>query len=310
MRIDRYRVRTGDRKILQRHSPSDTGPFDRREQAEAHLQKGLARLYSLQEKLYAQGQWALLLIFQGTDAAGKDSVIRHVMAGVSPQGTDVHSFKQPSAEELDHDFLWRAAKVLPGRGRIGIFNRSYYEEVLVVRVHAEILKAQKLPPPLVTRRIWQERFEDISAFENHLARNGTVILKFYLHVSKREQERRLLERLDDPAKNWKFSAQDLVERAQWKAYRDAFGEALAATSHHYAPWYVIPADHKWFVRALVADIIVDALEGLNLSFPKVDPQQRRALRRARRKLLRGSTPHDQLTSERSFEPFFETLFEP
>jgi PPK2 family polyphosphate:nucleotide phosphotransferase len=287
MRIDRYRVRAGDRTVLQRHSTNDTGPFDGRDEAQTHLEKGLARLNALQEKLYAQGQWALLLIFQGMDAAGKDSVIRHVMAGVSPQGTDVHSFKQPSVEELDHDFLWRAVKALPGRGRIGIFNRSYYEDVLVVRVHAEILKAQKLPPSLVTRRIWEERFEDISTFEHHLTRNGTVIRKFYLHVSKREQERRLLERLDDPTKNWKFSAQDLVERAQWKAYRDAFAEALAATSHHHAPWYVIPADHKWFVRALVADIIVDALEGLNLSFPKVDEQQRRVLARARRALLRG-----------------------
>jgi PPK2 family polyphosphate:nucleotide phosphotransferase len=287
MRIDRYRVRAGDRTALHRHATSDTGPFDGRDEAQTHLEKGLSRLYALQEKLYAQSQWALLLIFQGMDAAGKDSVIRHVMAGVSPQGTDVHSFKQPSVEELDHDFLWRAVKALPGRGRIGIFNRSYYEEVLVVRVHPDILKAQKLPSSLVTRRIWDDRFEDIRTFEHHLARNGTVIRKFYLHVSKREQERRLLERLDDPAKNWKFSAQDLVERAQWKAYRDAFGEALAATSRDYAPWYVIPADHKWFVRALVADIIVDALEGLNLSFPKVDAQQRRELARARRELLRG-----------------------
>ena len=287
MRIDRYRVRTGDRKVLQRHSPGDTGPFDGKEQAQTHLQKGLARLYALQEKLYAQGQWALLLIFQGMDAAGKDSVIRHVMAGVSPQGTDVHSFKQPSTEELDHDFLWRAVKALPARGRIGIFNRSYYEEVLVVRVHPNILKAQKLPSSLVTRRIWDERFDDINAFERHLARNGTVVRKFYLHLSRREQERRLLERLDDPTKNWKFSTQDLAERAQWRAYRDAFAETLAATSHQHAPWYVIPADHKWFVRALVADIIVDALEGLNLAFPEVDAQHRRELARARRDLLRG-----------------------
>ena len=287
MRIDRYRVRTGDRKVLQRHSPGDTGPFDGKEQAQTHLQKGLARLYALQEKLYAQGQWALLLIFQGMDAAGKDSVIRHVMAGVSPQGTDVHSFKQPSTEELDHDFLWRAVKALPARGRIGIFNRSYYEEVLVVRVHPNILKAQKLPSSLVTRRIWDERFDDINAFERHLARNGTVVRKFYLHLSRREQERRLLERLDDPTKNWKFSTQDLAERAQWRAYRDAFAETLAATSHQHAPWYAIPADHKWFVRALVADIIVDALEGLNLAFPEVDAQHRRELARARRDLLRG-----------------------
>jgi len=287
MRIDRYRVRPGDRDVLRRHRPDDTGPFDARDAALTHLQKGLARLYSFQEKLYAQGQWALLLIFQGMDAAGKDSVVRHVMAGVSPQGTDVHSFKQPSTEELDHDFLWRAVKALPARGRIGIFNRSYYEEVLVVRVHAEVLKAQKLPASLVTRRIWDERFEDINAFERHLVRNGTVIRKFYLHVSKREQERRLLDRLDDPTKNWKFSTQDLAERALWKDYRDAFAEALAATSHQHAPWYVIPADHKWFVRALVADIIVDALKGLNLSFPEVDPQKRRELARARRDLLRG-----------------------
>src|SRR5262245_2522182 len=280
MRIDRYRVRPGDRDPLLRHRTDDTGPFDSRETAQTHLEKGLARLYSLQEKLYAQGQWALLLIFQGMDAAGKDSVIRHVMAGVSAQGTDVHSFKQPSAEELDHDFLWRASKALPARGRIGIFNRSYYEEVLVVRVHPDILKAQKLPSSLVTRRIWDERFDDINAFERHLARNGTVVRKFYLHLSRREQERRLLERLDDPTKNWKVSGQDLAERAQWKAYRDAFAATLAATSHQHAPWYVIPADHKWFVRALVADIIVEALEGLNLSFPIVDAQKRRDLAKA------------------------------
>jgi len=289
MRIDHYRVRTGDRTALQRHSPGDTGPFDGKEAAATHLQKGLARLYSLQEKLYAQDEWALLLIFQGMDAAGKDSVIRHVMAGVSPQGTDVHSFKQPSAEELDHDFLWRAVKVLPGRGRIGIFNRSYYEEVLVARVHPEILKAQKLPPSLVTRRIWDERFEDINTLERHLSRNGTVIRKFYLHLSRQEQERRLLARLDDPTKNWKFSTQDLAERAQWRAYRDAFAEMLAATSRHYAPWYVIPADHKWFVQALVAEIIVDTLERLDLSFPKADAQRRRDLAKARRELLRGKS---------------------
>jgi PPK2 family polyphosphate:nucleotide phosphotransferase len=287
MRIDRYRVRPGDRDALGRHRTDDTSPFDNKETAQTHLQKGLARLNSLQEKLYAQGEWALLLIFQGMDAAGKDSVIRHVMSGVSPQGTDVHPFKQPSSEELDHDFLWRAAKALPGRGRIGIFNRSYYEEVLVVRVHPEVLAAQKLPSPLVTSRIWDERFEDINTFERHLARNGTVVRKFYLHVSKREQERRLLARLDDASKNWKFSTQDLLERALWTKYRDAFARTLAATSSRHAPWYVIPADHKWFVRALVAEIIVDALEGLHLSFPKVGPEKRRDLARARRELLRA-----------------------
>jgi PPK2 family polyphosphate:nucleotide phosphotransferase len=288
MRIDRFRVRPGDRQVLRRHRPDDTAPFDGKDAALTHLEKHLARLYALQEKLYAQGQWALLLIFQGMDAAGKDSVIRHVMAGVSPQGTDVHSFKQPSTEELDHDFLWRAVKVLPGRGRIGIFNRSYYEDVLVVRIHQTLLDAQKLPASLVTRRIWQERFEDINAFERHLSRNGTIVRKFYLHISKREQERRLLARLDDPQKNWKFSTSDLVERAQWKAYRDCYAELLAETSLPDAPWYVIPADHKWFVRALVAEIVVDTLERLNLSLPKPDAERRRALAAARRQLTRGN----------------------
>jgi PPK2 family polyphosphate:nucleotide phosphotransferase len=221
------------------------------------------------------------------DASGKDSAIRRVMSGVSPQGTDVHSFKQPSAGELDHDYLWRAVNALPGRGRIGIFNRSYYEEVLVVRIHPQLLEAQKLPRPRMTPRIWKERFEDINAFERHLWRNGTIVRKFYLHVSKREQERRLLERLDNPAKNWKFSTSDLVERTQWKAYRDAYAETLGATSHDHAPWYVIPADHKWFVQVLVADIIVDTLERLDLSLPKPDAKGRRELAEARRQLTRG-----------------------
>ena len=287
MRIDRVRVRPGDRTALHRHDPDDTGPFHDKETALAHLQKGLARLYGLQELLYARDRYALLLIFQGMDAAGKDSAIRHVMAGVSPEGTDVHAFKQPSAEELDHDYLWRAVKVLPARGRIGIFNRSYYEEVLVVRIHRALIEAQKLPPSRITPRIWKERFEDINALERHLWRNGTIVRKFYLHVSKREQERRLLERLDNPAKNWKFSTADLVERAQWKAYRDAYADALAATSHDHAPWYVIPADHKWFVQALVADIIVDALERLDLSLPKPDAKRRLELAEARRQLTRG-----------------------
>jgi PPK2 family polyphosphate:nucleotide phosphotransferase len=287
MRIDRYRVQPGDRTALHRHDPDETGSFDDKEAAQTQLRKGLARLDALQELLYAQDRYALLLIFQGMDAAGKDSAIRHVMSGVSPQGTDVHAFKQPSAEELDHDYLWRAVNVLPGRGRIGIFNRSYYEEVLVVRIHPPLLEAQKLPRPRITPRIWKERFEDINAFERHLWRNGTIVRKFYLHVSKREQERRLLERLDNPAKNWKFSTGDLVERAQWKAYRDAYVEALAATSHDHAPWYVIPADHKWFVQALVADIIVETLERLDLSLPKPDAKRLRDLAEARRQLLHG-----------------------
>jgi PPK2 family polyphosphate:nucleotide phosphotransferase len=286
MRIDRYRVRLGERAVLRRHRPDDTGPFDDRSVAQTHLQEGLARLNTLQEKLYAQGQWTLLLVFQGMDAAGKDSAIRHVMSGVSPQGTDVHAFKQPSAEELGHDYLWRAAKVLPARGRIGIFNRSYYEDVLVVRIHPNLLAGQNLPSSLITRRIWEERFDDINAFERHLWRNGTVIRKFYLHISNGEQRRRLLERLDDPKKNWKFSTTDLIERAEWRTYRDVYGKVLAATSHHHAPWYVVPADHKWFAQALVADVIVDALERLRLAFPTADATRRRDLAKARRELLR------------------------
>jgi PPK2 family polyphosphate:nucleotide phosphotransferase len=287
MHLDRFRVRQGDRKILLRQAPDDTRPFADKDAAVTHMQKGIARLDTLQEMLYAQDRYALLLIFQGMDAAGKDHVIRHVMSGVDPQGTQVHAFKQPSAEELDHDYLWRAVKALPERGRIGIFNRSYYEEVLVVRIHRSLLDAQKLPPSRVTGRIWRERFEDVNAFERHLWRNGTIVRKFYLHVSKREQERRLLERLDNPLKNWKFSTTDLVERAQWRAYRDAYADALAATSQHHAPWYVIPADHKWFTQALVADIIVDTLEQLDLSLPKPTAARRRDLAEARRRLARG-----------------------
>jgi PPK2 family polyphosphate:nucleotide phosphotransferase len=284
--IDRFRVRHNDRKALTRHATDDTGPFKDKDAANASLEKGLKTLAERQELLYAQDRYALLLVFQGMDGAGKDHVIRHVMSGVSPQATDVHSFKQPSAEELDHDYLWRAVKALPERGRIGIFNRSHYEEVLAVRVHPEYLEAQKLPSALVTKKIWDERFEDINAFERHLTRNGTVIRKFYLHVSRQEQKRRLLERLDDPAKNWKFRETDVLERDDWDAYRRAFGEAIAATSQTDAPWYVVPADHKWFAQALVADIIVQALEDLDLSFPKLSEAQRRSLARSRRKLER------------------------
>ncbi|HVZ23128.1 MAG TPA: polyphosphate kinase 2 family protein [Vicinamibacterales bacterium] len=286
MNIDTFRVRHGDRKVLKRRRPDDSGPFDGKDDATSHMQKGLQRLEARQQLLYAQDRYALLLIFQGMDAAGKDHVIRHVMSGVSPQGTDVHSFKRPSAEELDHDFLWRTSKALPERGRIGIFNRSYYEEVLVVRVHPEDLEAEKLPPSLVTKHIWAERFEDINAFERYLVRNGTVIRKFYLHVSRGEQKRRLLERLDDPAKNWKFSESDVLERDDWHAYQQAFADAIAATSHRHAPWYVVPADYHWFAQALVADVIAEALEALDLSFPKLSAAQRRGLARARRRLAR------------------------
>jgi PPK2 family polyphosphate:nucleotide phosphotransferase len=287
MDLDRFRVRHGDRRAIRRHAPGDTAHFKSKDAALAHLEKGVARLTALQQLLYANDRYALLLVFQGMDGAGKDHVIRHVMSGVDPQGTEVHSFKRPSTEELSHDFLWRVARVLPARGRIGIFNRSHYEDVLVVRVHPTLLEAQRLPPG--TRHIWDERYEDINDFERHLWRSGTIIRKFFLNVSRAKQKRRLLARLDDPAKNWKFSRGDLLERDQWKAYQAAYQAALAATSHAHAPWYVIPADHKWFAQALVADIVVDALERLHLAPPRLTAGQQRELREARR-LLAGSGP--------------------
>jgi PPK2 family polyphosphate:nucleotide phosphotransferase len=284
MDTSHFRVRPGDRKALTRIAPDETTRFDDKDAALAHVRKGIERLTSLQELLYAQDRYSLLLVFQGMDGAGKDHVVKHVMSGVNPAGTEVHAFKQPSADDLDHDYLWRAAKVLPARGRIGIFNRSYYEEVLVVRVHPELLAAQKLPRERVGRHIWTHRFEDINAFERHLWRNGTIIRKFYMHLSRSEQARRLRARLDDPAKNWKFSPSDLAERAKWRAYRAAYADAIAATSHHHAPWFVVPADHKWFAAVVVADVIVEALEDLDLSFPRLTPTQRQQLRAARRRL--------------------------
>jgi len=286
MDIDRFRVRPDDRRAIARIGTDETGPFKDKDAAVRHRQRGLERLEELQDRLYAHDRYALLLIFQGMDAAGKDSLIKHVMSGVNPQGTQVHSFKQPSAEELDHDFLWRTTTALPERGRIGIFNRSYYEEVLIVRVHKAILESQRLPAKCVTKHIWDERFEDIRAYERHLWRNGTVVRKFFLNVSRAEQRRRFLERIDDPAKNWKFSSGDLVEREQWKAYQSAYADALAETSRRHAPWYVIPADHKWFAQALVSDIVVDALERLDLKTPKLDAEKRRDLAKARRLLTR------------------------
>ena len=284
MDVDRFRVKHGDRKALIRHDTDETGPFKDKDDANDHIQKGLKRLAEREPLLYAEGRWALLLIFQGMDAAGKDHMIRHLMSGISPQGTEVHSFKQPSAEELQHDYLWRAVKALPPRGHIGIFNRSYYEELTVVRVHPTLLDAEKLPSPLVTKYIWEERFEGINAFERHLSRNGTVVRKFHLHISRGEQRRRLLERLDDPTKNWKFSESDVLERREWHKYQRAFADALAATSHRHAPWYVVPADHKWFAQAVVADVIVQTLDDLDLSFPKLKASERRGLARAKRML--------------------------
>jgi PPK2 family polyphosphate:nucleotide phosphotransferase len=284
-----YRVAKSKGFRLTDVDPADTAFLESadEERAKEALQDGIELLAELQDMLYAQDRWSVLLIFQAMDAAGKDGTIKHVMSGVNPQGVQVFSFKAPSPEDLDHDFLWRCLRCLPERGRIGIFNRSYYEEVLVARVHPEILERQKLPPELVTKRIWEERYEDIRGFERYLARNGTVILKFFLHVSKAEQKRRFMSRLDEPEKNWKFSANDVAERRHWKAYQRAYEDAVRETATPEAPWYVVPADHKWFTRLVVAAAIVDALAGLDLHYPKVTAEQRKALALARRELERG-----------------------
>ncbi len=291
MDTERFVVPAGKPFKLADHDPDDTADFKSKEDAAKRLEKGVARLRELQEVLYAQDNWALLLIFQAMDAAGKDSTIAHVMSGINPQGCQVYSFKTPSAEELDHDYLWRNHRCLPERGRIGVFNRSYYEEVLVVRVHPAILAAEKLPKKLVTRQIWKERFEDINAFERYLARNGTVIRKFFLNVSKDEQKKRFLDRLDEPEKNWKFSAADVKERERWDEYMQAYEEVLEHTSTKHAPWYVIPADHKWFARMAVADVIVETLEGMGLEFPVVTEEKQKELEGAR-KLLETDEAHD------------------
>jgi len=284
MNTDRFRVPPGRKVDLRRYDPADTGPFKSKQTVTGRLDRSLERLAALQERLYAQDRWAVLLIFQAMDAAGKDSAIKHVMSGLNPQGTQVFSFKRPSDEELDHDYLWRTVKALPERGRIGIFNRSYYEEVLVVRVHPEILRSQKLPPSLVSRRIWKDRYQDINAFERYLSRNGVLIRKFFLHVSKDEQRRRFLERLDEPSKNWKFSAADLDKRDRWKDYMRAYEQALSRTSTAYAPWFIVPADRKWFTRVAIAELVVEALESLALAFPMLSKAQLDALAAARKRL--------------------------
>jgi PPK2 family polyphosphate:nucleotide phosphotransferase len=282
-----YCVRDGGGFRLKRIDPADTGELEdeNRELAQQLLARGVERMARLQEKLAAQADWSLLLIFQAMDAAGKDGAIKHVMSGVNPQGCQVMSFKAPSREELVHDYLWRCVRALPERGRIGIFNRSYYEEVLAVRVHRDLLEAQSLPEGLVTRKIWEQRYQDIRAFERHLARSGVVIRKFFLHVSKKEQKRRLLERLDDPEKHWKFSANDVRQRANWNEYMRAYEGMVRETSSEHAPWLVVPADHKWYTRLVVAAAIVDALEELDLEFPEVPPAKKRDLARARHELL-------------------------
>jgi PPK2 family polyphosphate:nucleotide phosphotransferase len=281
-----YRVENGKHFRLKDFDPSDTKHCPSKEDAEKALQEGIARMAALQDKLYAQDRWALLLIFQAMDAAGKDGIIKHVMSGVNPQGCQVYSFKAPSEIELQHDFLWRTTRLLPERGHIGIFNRSYYEEVLVVRVHPEILQNQKNPPSLVSKHIWDERFEDIRHFERHMARNGTVIRKFFLNVSKKEQKQRFLARLDEPEKNWKFSAADVRERACWDDYQNAYEDMIRNTATEYAPWYVVPADNKWFTRLVVSCVIVDALEELDLAYPKVDAAERKRLEEAKKALLK------------------------
>jgi len=283
-----YRVEDGSKFRMKDFDPADTGKIHSKEHAEQLLAQGIAALAELQDKLYAQNRWGVLLIFQAMDAAGKDGAIKHVMSGVNPQGVQVYSFKTPSAEELDHDYLWRTTQRLPGRGRIGIFNRSYYEEVLVVRVHPEFLKNERIPPSLMTKDIWKERFQDIHSFERYLWRNGIIVRKFFLNLSKKEQKKRFLDRLDQPEKNWKFSASDIHERQYWDDYMKAYEDMIAHTASGHAPWYVAPADNKWFTRVVVAAVIVDTLEDLKLTYPEVDAEKRKALQAAR-KLLEGST---------------------
>jgi len=282
-----FHVKPGRRLRLKDHDPGDTHGFGSEDKGEARelLARGVEWLSEAQGKLYAQDRWSVLLEFQAMDAAGKDGTIKHVMSGVNPQGVQVTSFKAPSAEEMDHDFMWRCMKALPERGRIGIFNRSYYEEVLVVRVHEALLAKQKLPPQLVGKDIWTERFEDIANIERYLARNGTVILKFFLNLSRGEQKKRFLERLDIPDKNWKFSSADARERGYWKAYMKAYEDLIRHTATPQAPWYVVPADNKWFSRLVVAAAIVEAMEGLDLHYPKVDAAKKKELAAARQLLI-------------------------
>jgi PPK2 family polyphosphate:nucleotide phosphotransferase len=293
--VDPFRV-DGSREFhLKFHKTDEKGGLDK-DTAKDLLDASRLRLRALQETLYAHDRWSLLLIFQGMDAAGKDSAIEHVMSGVNPQGCQVFSFKQPSTKELDHDFMWRSMIALPERGRIGIFNRSYYEEMLVVRVHPEILAQEKIPQRLVTKNVWQERFEDVSNIERYLTRNGTVVLKFFLHVSKEEQRKRFLERLDEPSKNWKFSLADVKERALWDRYYAAYQEVLRHTSSSYAPWYVVPADHKWFSRLVISSTIVSTLEKLGLSYPTKSEASPSELKKAQVALEKEGPPRRKTVS--------------
>jgi len=283
--IEPFRVTRGNGFRLRDYDPDDSNGLSDKDEAEEYLKRGVRQLAAMQDKLYAQDEWGVLLIFQAMDAAGKDGAIKHVMSGINPQGCQVFAFKAPTSEELDHDFLWRTSKSLPERGRIGIFNRSYYEEALVVRVHPEILAKQKLPSSLVTKRIWDERFEDIRAFERYFARQGYVIVKFFLNVSRKEQKGRFLERLERPEKNWKFALADAHERKHWKDYMQAYQDLIRATATKHAPWYVVPADKKWFARLVVAGAIYDALARLGLRYPVVGAEKKKELAAARAQLL-------------------------
>ncbi len=285
---DHYCITEGKKFRLKDVDPGDTAWLkqEQKPQAKEALQEGIEALTEMQEMLYAQDRWAVLLNFQAMDAAGKDGAIKHVMSGVNPQGCQVYSFKAPTSEDLDHDYLWRCMKCLPERGRIGIFNRSYYEETLVVRVHSELLARQKLPPKVVKKHIWEDRFEDIRNFERYLTRNGVIVRKFFLYVSKDEQLKRFLSRLDEPEKNWKFSTADAKEREFWDDYMEAYEDMIRNTATDYAPWYVVPADNKWFTRIVVAAAVIDTLASLDLHFPKVDDAKRKELAEVREALLR------------------------
>jgi PPK2 family polyphosphate:nucleotide phosphotransferase len=286
VKLKPFLARAGGRFRLADHDPSSTLGVKTKDDAERQLRDAVGRLRELQEKLWAQDRWALLVVLQGMDTSGKDSTIKHVMSGVNPQGCEVHSFKAPSEEELDHDYLWRTSKLMPRRGHICIFNRSYYEEVLITRVHPEILSRQKLPKRLLGKRLWDERYVDIRHHERYLTRNGIVVRKVFLHMSREEQRRRFLSRLEEPAKQWKFSMRDVEERKRWKDYMIAYEKASRATTTPEAPWYVVPADHKWFARLVVSAIVVDALEGMDLAFPEVDPAHTNELAAIRRRLQR------------------------
>jgi PPK2 family polyphosphate:nucleotide phosphotransferase len=284
MKTSNYLVKPNSKISLQKFSTDDTAGLKSKDDAKKYLEKNVERMIELQDKLYASDKYSVLLIFQAMDAAGKDSTIKHVMSGLNPQGTQVYSFKQPSKEEMDHGYLWRISKALPERGRIGIFNRSHYEEVLIVKVH-DLLKYQRIPEELVDQKIWEKRYDQINNFENYLYENGTIVLKFFLHVSKEEQSERFLARINDQSKNWKFSAADIEERKYWDDYQKAYGDAISATSKKHSPWYVIPADKKWFARLLVSEIIVENLKKLKLNYPELSKEQLAELQKCKESLM-------------------------